>query len=226
MPLAIVVTGTAHRSIGEALVGLSGSLKKRMVCVDIRENRSLANVEQVVIDLNLLSSKKAYPDHVRQMQRKLSSAICDVGCRGIGAIIQCAGVYDASRFEDHLLKTRACLIGLNFLGRLELLHCIMNINRVHGVDNSRMLTYVDVASSHALDISKDKAVYVASKAATLPLCAALVKGKELARVVYFAPGPVDTHMLHRNHWAIKNWWTARVFQEGVNRRRRVLSKNF
>jgi hypothetical protein len=65
------------------------------------------------------------------------------------------------------------------------------------------MSHVDIGSFQGLHPRAGRAVYVSSKAAGIDLAATLHAGHEAGRFIYVAPGPVDTFMLHHNHWVVK-----------------------
>jgi NAD(P)-dependent dehydrogenase (short-subunit alcohol dehydrogenase family) len=86
-----------------------------------------------------------------------------------------------------------------------------------GVENSAELTFIDVGSLHALELLPGRSVYAASKAMGLDLCISMHRGGEIKRILYVTPGPIDTHMLHRNYWVSKEHGPVAFFEQIRNR---------
>jgi hypothetical protein len=80
------------------------------------------------------------------------------------------------------------------------------------LDNSKSFTFIEVGALYGLVPSANRALYSATKAIGLDLCAALQRGGEVKRAIYVAPGPIDTHMLHRNHWVSKEHGSVEFFE--------------
>jgi hypothetical protein len=70
-----------------------------------------------------------------------------------------------------------------------------------------------VGSYHALHCEPLRSIYLSSKAYGLDLCASLVAGGEVCSSAYLALGPVDTPMLHWNHWVKKAGGPERFFSD-------------
>lgn len=206
--LLTIVTGTAPNSFGEAVVIALAQKhpSTSIVGIDLRQNPVLQTVpsfSEISINLNPLRSEDECDSLGRQCKTRLSTALDQFGCTGIGCLIQSAATYASSKFVEHDIVTMRSLLGLNVLGRFELLHAVLAINAERGVDSALDLEYVDVGSTHGLVASAGRPIYSATKAIGLDLCASLYANREISRCMYFAPGPIDTRMLHYNHWVVK-----------------------
>lgn len=204
----ILVTGTAPHSLGEALVDrcLRTAPEVKVICVDIEPNNWLRKSDlcyPITLDLNPLLPSRNYKDFLYQLQYELETALTALRGDAINIVTQCAGLYWSGPFISLNDDMRRKLLGVNLLGHIEVLHTAMRINDAHGVANSENLAHVDVGSFQGLHARSGRSVYATSKAAGLDFAAALHAGRETARSVYFAAGPVDTHMLHYNHWVVK-----------------------
>jgi len=111
--------------------------------------------------------------------------------------------YQVGRYECSTADERAAVLGCNVAGKWEVLHAVMRLNADLGFDNAQELSIFDVGSFHAVRHSSHRALYNPTKAAGLELCTVLLNGSEVRRAVHLAPGPVDTPMLHWNHWVLK-----------------------
>src|SRR5205085_811445 len=121
----------------------------------------------------------------------------------IDTLVYSAGVYENGPLVELSTAARANVLGVNIVCKIEVLHAVLAFNRTNDFDSSRGLTFVDVGSTHGLSPSATRSLYAPSKAFGLDLCIALCDGREVKRCLHVAPGPVDTYMLHRNHWVAK-----------------------
>ena len=101
---------------------------------------------------------------------------------------------------------------MNVCGKIELLHAVLSLNKQVGVDSSATVTFIDVGSLHGLQAAPGRSLYGSSKSMGLDLCLSLQFGQELKRVIYMVPGPIDTHMLHRNYWVSKEHGPVEFFE--------------
>jgi short-subunit dehydrogenase len=205
--MVMVVTGVAAHSIGEAIVQQLAAIdRKKLICIDIQSNAWLTKRAQyydLQLDLNPLTHPRGIIGFAEQATRELSAALRTVHDEPITHLIQCAGVYSAGRLLDSSPQTRMATYGVNAVGHIELLRSVMHINSDHKVNNAETLVHVEVGSAHGLNPRKERSLYASSKSWGIDFAAALTAGTELKRAVYFAMGPVDTYMLHRNHWTDK-----------------------
>jgi short-subunit dehydrogenase len=205
---ALIITGIAPFSLGEAIVEVySKRFPSRIIVgIDIIHNKRFENLpffHEIIFDLNPLDYIDGLEGYIRDLQSKLSETLTKTGAVGVSDLIQTAGVYDPGRFIDNDTASRKRLLGVNTLSRVELLHIILTLNASFKIDSAQTLTLVDIGAAHGINATSGRSLYAASKAFMLDLCAALQKGGEIYRCIHFAPGPIDTHMLHRTHWVYR-----------------------
>lgn len=202
-----VVTGIARHSFGASFV--RARLEKsceRLIGIDRIANPDLPSqtrLQNINLDLNPLTFVGGYNAFAETLPRELSDALRNVGATHTDRLIQFAGTYEFGDFLAHDLGRRHRVLGLNVLGATELLHAVMALNDKSKYDNSRGFTHVWVGSFQGLNVRSQRSLYVASKAYGLDLCASLAKGNEISTCLYLAFGPMDTAMLHWNHWTRK-----------------------
>lgn len=185
---------------------------KPVVGVDWETNPSLHNrswLSQRHFDLNPLNSRDgiSFADKLRKL---LESSIQGRGV-GVRLLVQCAGTYGYGPFLETSVETRRQILGLNILGVTELLHAVMKLNSRRRLQNETQLHHILVGSSQGLYARKDRAVYAASKAYGIDFCSSLAEGGDVASCSYLAVGPIDTPMMHRNHWVSKLGGPKRFF---------------
>jgi hypothetical protein len=112
-------------------------------------------------------------------------------------------VYDFGTFLEHDASRRERLLGLNVLGTTEVLYAAMALNNRLKVENKEDFTFVLISSFQGLDARGWRPIYAPSKAYGIDLCASLFDGQEVAKCICAVPAPIDTPMLHRNHWVNK-----------------------
>lgn len=130
---------------------------------------------------------------------ELAGARQHLGYLGIAAAILAAGTYESGELVTTKIADRKRLVGVNVCGKVELLHAVLMMNQSLGFPSADALTLIDIGSLHALNLSGSRALYSATKAFGLDFCMALCRNSEVRRAIYIAPGPIDTHILHRNH---------------------------
>jgi short-subunit dehydrogenase len=204
----VVVTGVARRSLGEAIVDtcLRRMPNVGIVGIDRTQNPDLnrrRNFREVIFDLNPLSCTEGVEAFASALRVALLDAVVRAGINGVAYLVQSAGVYDFGTFLDHDARRRRRVLGLNILGTTEVLHAVMALNAQFNWPNDEAFVHVLVGSFHGLHASAGRSLYGPSKAFGIDLCASLFAGAEVARCMYIAPGPIDTPMLHRNHWVAK-----------------------
>jgi NADP-dependent 3-hydroxy acid dehydrogenase YdfG len=212
----LCITGIARHSLGEALVArlLRAGTDWRIIGVDRVANPALGSRErfrEITLDLDALDDPRGVAAFANTVAGRLSEALEANGRPPVRCLVQSAGVYDAGIFVEHDFPRRRRLLGVNLIGHVEMLHAVMHLNAGLGVDNAITLSHIDVGSFQGLVPRAERALYVLSKGAAIDLAAAMQAGGELHRSLYFAPGPVDTHMLHRNHWVVKARGSAELF---------------
>jgi short-subunit dehydrogenase len=216
--MVLLITGIAEHSLGESLVRHAARHHKftKIICVDLYRNSSLEReVEYVPIQFNLnpLQHQGGSKGFSNELKKALNTALTQLGEEGFTCLIQSAGVYWAGALLDSTPQIRANLYGVNFLGRVEVLYTAMQINAERGLNNSASLTSVDVGSFQGLSTRAARSIYASSKAAGIDFAASLAVGAEVRRSLYFAPGPIDTLMLHRNHWVVKAQGPEALFND-------------
>jgi short-subunit dehydrogenase len=203
--MAILITGIAPHSLGESLVcHLSERTTDKVICIDRSRNQWLETVapyHHIDADLNPLALAGGMHEFSQTLLTNLDRGLSASHDDHISCIVQCAGTYWSGPFLSLPARKRDQLIGVNLLGHIELLHAAMMANEKRGKDNSKSLIHIEIGSFQGLDIRPGRAVYAVSKAAGLDFAEAV--DKEIWRSMYFAPGPLDTYMLHHNHWVVK-----------------------
>lgn len=217
MEPVLVLTGIARYSFGASFIRalLRENTKTPIIGIDRIPNPDFAHearLTTIVCDLNPLTFEDGYPKFAATLADKLSAAVRTLGDTPIKCLIQFAGTYEFGPFVGHELIRRQRVLGLNLLGITEVLYSVMALNAERDHDNTKVLTHVLIGSLQALDTRAERSIYAASKAYGLDLCAGLSRGHELANCIYLALGPMDTAMLHWNHWTAKVGGSNRFFQ--------------
>lgn len=215
---ALAITGVAPHSLGEVFLTryLASHAGARVIGLDRVSNVQLEEVDGyfgLKIDLNPLKQPGDLEAFGAGLQQALVGVLDEIGANGVEVLIQSAGVYDFGRFLEHDLGRRRRIIGVNFIGHLEVLFGVMAVNKARGVNSAEALTYIDVGSFQGLYARAQRSLYAPSKAVGIDLCTALWEGKEVHRCIYFAPAAIDTHMLHRNHWVTKAGGSEEFFDK-------------
>jgi len=205
---AILVTGTAKFSLGDSFVRQYCSHLDHLplVTLDRRLNQGLdryKKVNAIQINLNPFDYSEGYPSFENELKVALHNAINRLSCNAINTAVLSASLYNSGPFTKQTLETRMDLLGVNICGKYEVLHSVLSLNQKYGFDNRKGFTLVDIGSTHGLSPSGGRTLYAPSKAFGLNLCEALQDGEEVHRCIHLAPGPIDTHMLHKNYWVIK-----------------------
>lgn len=205
---AIFLSGTAPNSLGSSLLG---GLRKRysespIVAFDNQTNpilNELGKARLIELDLNPLNPNNSYERLAHDLHSGILRTQTELGFPGVGIAILAAGVYDSGPLVETSIEARKRLVGGNVCGKIELLNSVLSVNHMLKFNSSKELTIVDVGSLHGLAATGGRSIYAATKAFGLNLCLSLLRGLEVNRLIYLAPGPIDTHMLHRNHWVSK-----------------------
>lgn len=200
----VLVTGVGRHSLGEALVRnyVGRRPEAQLVGIDWEANPNLGDLtsfRRIVFDLNPLHC----PGGLRGFAPALAETLAGTGSEGFECLVQSAGVYDFGSFLEHDVERRERVLGLNVLGVTEVAYAVMALNDRLGVRNDKQFTHVLVGSSHGLYARGGRPLYAPSKAYGVDLCTSLFDGQEVAKCIYVAAGPIDTPMLHRNHWVTK-----------------------
>jgi|GEM_PF-3095183 len=205
---AILVTGTAKYSLGNSFVIQYCSHLDHLplITLDRQLNPALdryKKVNAIQINLNPFDYSGGYSSFDNELKVALHNAINRLSCSSINTAVLSAGLYNSGPFTEQTLETRKDLLGVNICGKYDVLHSVLLLNQKYGFDNRKGFTLVDIGSTHGLRPSRGRSLYAPSKAVGLNLCVALQDGEEVRRCIHLAPGPIDTHMLHRNYWVIK-----------------------
>jgi NAD(P)-dependent dehydrogenase (short-subunit alcohol dehydrogenase family) len=212
-----VVTGIARHSFGASFVraSLEDRSNARLIGIDRIPNPDFtaqANLYNIICDLNPLTFPDGYDAFTKVLADRLSTASQALGDAYIACLIQGAGTYEFGSFLSHDVRRRQRVLGLNLLGTTEVLHAVMTLNEQLNHDNSREFTHVLVGSFQGLHTRPERSLYAASKAYGLDLCSGLSAGTEVSKCIYLAIGPMDTAMLHWNHWTAKANGSNQFFQ--------------
>ena len=213
-----VVTGVARHSLGEALVRalLRLATGRQVIGIDLVANVDLSSVagfRQVLFDLNPLGRAAELKAFATALENTLASAVKTGGSHGVEHLVQCAGLYDFGTFLDHDVERRKAVLGLNVMGTTEVLHAAMRLNHRLRRENPTEFTHMLVGSFQGLYAREGRPIYAPSKAYGIDLCTSLVEAGEIARCLYIAVGPLDTPMLHRNHWVKKAKGSEEFFEK-------------
>ena len=198
------MTGVAPYSLGESVVSLLAQEKASLICLDIQPNVWLKErwpVEYLEINLNPLDHEGGLAGFSHELYGRLKECVVRLDTNGVSAVIQSAGTYWAGTLAESTDHIRSRVFGVNLLSHIEVLCAVMRINRDLGVNNTAALAHIEIGSFQGLNIRPARTLYAVSKAAGIDLAAAL--NHEVGRSIYVAPGPIDTPMLHSNHWVIK-----------------------
>ena len=228
---AILVTGTAKYSLGDSFVRKYCSHLDHLplITLDRHLNPGLDRYKKVnaaQINLNPFDYSGGYPSFENELKVALHNAINRLSCNAINTALLSAGLYSSGSFTEQTLETRMDLLGVNICGKYEVLHSVLSLNQKYGFDNRKEFTLVDIGSTHGLSPSRGRSLYAPSKAFGLNLCVALQDGKEVRRCIHLALGPIDTHMLHRNYWVIKEQGPASFLEYLLLHREELYHKIF
>jgi short-subunit dehydrogenase len=216
----VVVTGIARHSLGEAFVRafLSRRTGAPIIGIDRIPNPDLAEYpgfQQIEFDLNPLNCKEGLDAFATKFAERLSDAVMATGVKGVEFLVQCAGVYEFGQFLEHAVERRSEILGVNVLGVTEVLHGVMALNRRLCRENDKDFTQILVGSYQGLYARDGRPIYAPSKAYGIDLCTSLVAGREIAKCIYLALGPIDTPMLHRNHWVTRAGGSDNFFNKAL-----------
>ena len=203
----VVVTGAGLFSLGNAVVHelSSTSPDDTVLAIDAHPAAaSRANVVAHRFDLNPFNHADGFEEWSTELNALVRSAVGATKPAGpIRAVFLGAAKYHVGMYESTTAAIRAEVLGSNVFGKWETLHATMRCNAESGFDNAGVLSMFDVGSLHSMRHTSHRALYNPSKAAGLALCRVMTSGSEVRRAVHVAPGPIDTPMLHWNHWALK-----------------------
>jgi len=217
--MTVIVSGIAPHSLGSALVDLLLRNGAKVVGVDVEINHLFEEgptFRFVMCDLNPWRNNIDWTLHWERLTESLRRAVSDLGESGVSTLVQSAGVYWSGEFMRTASTTRSALLGVNTVARVELLHAVMSLNDETGILNDEQLTHIDIGSLHGVCLQSGRSLYAASKAFGVALATVMDAGRELRRSIYVAPGPIDTYMLHFNHWVVKSGGRS-VFIENLRK---------
>jgi NAD(P)-dependent dehydrogenase (short-subunit alcohol dehydrogenase family) len=203
---AILITGAARYSLGEAIVAeyLRRTAGAQIFVINRSRNPDLnEKVREIILDLNPLHHQRGVVGFADEISEKLQLSVKEAKCCGIGCLIQTAAVYDYGQLSDYDASRRSGLLGLNILGTTEVLFAVLALNARLQLAHENSFSQILIGAFQGLEIREGRQLYASSKAWGIDLCTSLVAGTEIARCIYAAPGPIDTPMLHRNHWVKK-----------------------
>lgn len=215
---SVVVTGVAPHSLGEAILQLvvGDNNEFGVIGIDRTVNAEFPGhprLRQIVCDLNALCYPNGLEEFGRVLAHQLSLAVTSLAVEGLDCLVQCAGAYEYGKLLEHSPNSRSEISGVNVLGTTEVLHSTMSVNdRLHR-RNDRYLTHILIGSYQGLYARGGRPLYAPSKSYGIDLCTSLVEGREVSKCIYLAPGPIDTPMLHRNHWVTRAGGPADFFSE-------------
>lgn len=216
----IVITGVAPFSLGEQIVRQisTNRVGANILGVDISHNprlNGLKGYRELKADLNPFGHSGGFRAFSSNIEAMLESCLDGANAAYIEVLIQSAGIYDAGAFLEADQNKRERILGVNFLGHIEVLHAAMRLNSKRGFSNPTHLRYLDVGSFQGLHARKHRSLYAVSKAAMIDMCTSLAEGNEIRRCIYLAPCPIDTHMLHKNHWVQKAAGSIEIFEAAI-----------
>jgi short-subunit dehydrogenase len=184
---AILITGAARYSLGEALVReyLRREENAPILAINRSPNPDLDKaVGEIILDLNPLNHCRGLAGFAAEISQRLEQQIKVAGCRGIGRLIQSAAVYDFGKLSDYDAPRRGRLLGLNILGTTEVLSAVLALNGQLQISNEATFTQILVGAFQGLKVREGRQLYASSKAWGIDLCKSLVAGKEIARCIF------------------------------------------
>ncbi len=213
-PIAIV-TGVKEFSIGEAIaLNLLKSVPKiNIICISRNDNKNLLKRLGnqgifISMDLNPLNYgsldefQNSLEDEVRKGIKHFENPDIQEPC-GIDFLFNNSGVYDFGPLTKTPNESINNLIGVNYVGHVLTAKTVMALNEDRDFNNPKNFRLCEVGSFQGVDIRSGRPVYAPSKAVGIDFCQSLVRGNEVEMISYIAVGPVDTYMLHANHWSTK-----------------------
>ena len=213
---SILVSGTARTHSAHIVRHLSERTNDTWVLAVDREYNpefeGLRNVVSIQVDLNPFTNPRGLAGVERELLQSIQYAQGRCRFVGIGGCVLSVGAYGFGALVDFELREQQRLVGLNICGHLEVIYSALRVNQKLGYASSKHLKVVEMGSVHALRNSPGRSLYAATKAMSLDLCISLSLGHEVSRVFYIAPGPIDTAMLHRNHWVSKERGPVEFFE--------------
>jgi hypothetical protein len=202
-----LVAGAREFSLGAAILQeLSAAHPDASVlAVDIEPITSASpNIIKCQVDLNPFQCRDGFEVWSARLYTQIKSFVqLKNPPVPIRSVFLGVGRYQVGKFVDSTAAERADILGCGVMGKLEILHSVMRLNAECGFDSAAGLFVIDVGSLHTLRHTSRRAIYHSAKAAGLELCRDLVSGSEIRRAIHLAPGPLDTPMLHWNHWVLK-----------------------
>jgi hypothetical protein len=202
-----VVTGARQFSLGAELIDRLANLAPLSTILAIDVEPLTPPAENVLFrrfNLNPFDEQRGFEAWSEELHEIFHlPKVAGSSQRPVRGLFLGAAKYQVGKYECSTADERAAVLGCNVAGKWEVLHAVMRLNADLGFDNGEELDIFDVGSFHAVRHSSHRALYTPTKAAGLELCTVLVNGSEVRRAVHLMPGPVDTAMLHWNHWVLK-----------------------
>ena len=202
-----VVTGAGPFSLGDAVVRdlSSAAPHATILAIDAHPVTTFgANVVARGFDLNPFDHAQGFAVWTTELSTLVTAALSvEEPGRPVRGVLLGAARYHVGTYESTTPAIRADVLGSNIVGKWEALHSVMRYNVLSGFENGEALSVFDVGGLHGLHHTSHRALYNPSKVASLALCRVLSTGSEVRRAVHVAPGPIDTPMLHWNHWVLK-----------------------
>lgn len=221
-----LVAGVRPLSLGASFARGLSRTEVPVIGLDGSDTRICLNdaLRAVTFDLNPFVYGTSFAQWTSALEDALTASVAPEQAT-FQTVVLAAGRYHVAPLVQHDITARLELLGVNICGKFELLHTVMRLNESAGLSNASVLNVVDIGSLHALRSSSHRAYYNATKAAGLALCEALHAGAEVRSVIHIAPGPIDTPMLHRNHWVLQGrgdevFWRT-VYQSDVDLYERI-----
>lgn len=205
---SILITGTARYSLGDYLLTKYCANKDHLpiITLDQKLNPRLdryKNIKEIRINLNPFDHQGGYVSFSNELHTAIHNSIKQLSCDSISTVVLSAALYHSGPFAEQTLEVRKDILGVNICGKYEVLHSVLSLNQKSGFNNKAGFTLIDVGSTHGLRPSQGRSLYAPSKAFGLNYCIALQDEGNINRCIHLAPGPIDTHMLHRNYWVNK-----------------------
>jgi len=215
-----IITGVKEFSLGESIALKLQSMVKdiNIILISRAENKRLSSRlgEQgifIQMDLNPFNygkGEEAFEIFQQQLIKKIVLTSDEfkkkgrLNNKGIDFLFNNAGVYDFGPLTKISNKSISNLVGVNYVGHLMVAKTVMILNEDNGINNSTDFRLCEVGSFQGLRPRAGRSVYSPSKAAGVDACHSLADGNEVEVVSYIAVGPIDTYMLHANHWETKS----------------------
>lgn len=224
-----IVCGAARGSVGEAICDhlLSSDRDRRLLRVDIAANPRLDSARSAFISHDFRRSRS--PDSaslVSQCKEWVAELTHESQGPFIDSVYYCSGVYHSSPIAMWGDNDPNDVICVNLTGFLDVLRCVAVLRQCGDVMGGPAPRVCYVGSDHALRCTANRAVYVAAKIGAVGALIALAKEGAISAATWVAVGPIDTPMLHCNHWVIKSGGDRRFFDFALQSSDRDYDKVF